>query len=86
MIFSRILDRNGRFEIGWYLTVHFCQGSFFVFFLAGVHDRSFQVGWYDTRGQGIVDDVGDCGRRTSRFSYSSSVGLGSRSHDLGAVC
>ena len=23
------------------------------------------------------------GRRTSRFSYSNSVGMGSRSHDLG---
>ena len=25
------------------------------------------------------------GRRISRFSYSSSVGMGSRSHDLGTV-
>ena len=25
------------------------------------------------------------GRRTSRFSYSNSVGMGSRSHDLGTV-
>ena len=25
------------------------------------------------------------GRRTSRFSYSNSVGMGSRSHDLGPV-
>ena len=54
-------------------------------FCRGFDNCSFQVGWYDTRGQGSVDDVGDVGRRTSKFSYSSFVGMGSRSHDWGSL-
>ena len=48
MTFSRILDRNGRFETGWYVFQYILiEGGFFE---KGFNNSSFEV-WYKTRSQ-----------------------------------
>ena len=60
-------------------SVQFGEGSFFCFvFKHGFDDCSFQVGWYDTRDQGIVYDVGDCEKKNVEVFMQQFCGNGTK--------
>ena len=77
--FLRILDRNGRFEIGWYILSR--EG----FFSKGLMIAVFKSGGTTQEAREVSMVLAIVRTRTSRFSYSSFEGMGSRSHELGAV-
>ena len=71
-------------------SVRFCQGKvvFFlrVFFCSrGLTIAVFKSGDTIPEAREVLMVLVIVGRRISRFSYSSFVGMGSRLHDLGSV-
>ena len=64
-------------------SVRFCQGRFF--FSRGLTIAVFKSGDTTPEAKEVLMMLVIVRRRTSRFSYGSFVGMGSRSHDSEAV-
>ena len=62
----------------------FCQGRV-GFFSRGLTLAVFKSGDTTPEARKVLMMLVIVGRRTSRFSYSSFAGIGSRSHNLGVV-
>ena len=62
-------------------------GCFFVvcFLIRGLTIAVLKSGGTKPEANEVLMMLVIVGRRTSRFSYSNAVGMGSRSHDLGTV-
>ena len=58
--------------------------SYYYFFSSGLKIAVFKSGGTTPEARDVLMMLRVVGRRTSRFSYGSFVGMGSRSHDFGA--